>query len=64
MLRPLIVWITTNWKTLKEMGIPPDLPSEKSVCRSRSKLELDMDNRMVPNREQSTSRLYTVTVLI
>ena len=21
-LKPLIVWITTNWKTLKEMGIP------------------------------------------
>ena len=34
--KPLIVWITTNWKTLKEMGIPPDLPSEKSVCRSKS----------------------------
>ena len=24
------------WKILKEMGIPPDLPPEKSVCRSRS----------------------------
>ena len=23
------------WKILKEMGIPPDLPLEKSVCRSR-----------------------------
>ena len=22
MLKPLIVWITTNWKILKEMGIP------------------------------------------
>ena len=22
MLKPLIVWITTNWKSLKEMGIP------------------------------------------
>ena len=21
-LKPLIVWITTNWKILKEMGIP------------------------------------------
>ena len=43
--KPLIVWITTNWKTLKEMGIPPDLPSEKSVCRSRSKLEMDMEQQ-------------------
>ena len=24
------------WKTLKEMGIPDNLPPEKSVCRSRS----------------------------
>ena len=24
------------WKILKEMGIPSDLPLEKSVCRSRS----------------------------
>ena len=25
MLKPLIVWITTNWKILKEMGIPDHL---------------------------------------
>jgi len=24
------------WKILKEMGIPPDLPLEKSVCRSEN----------------------------
>ena len=24
-LKPLIVWITTNWKILKEMGIPDHL---------------------------------------
>ena len=24
------------WKILKKMGIPPDLPPEKSICRSRS----------------------------
>ena len=24
------------WKILKEMGIPPNLPLEKSVCRSGS----------------------------
>ena len=24
------------WKILQEMGIPPDLPPEKPVCRSRS----------------------------
>ena len=36
---------------------PPDLPPEKSVCRSRS-------SRLVPNWERSTSRLYIVTLLI
>ena len=25
MLKPLTVWITTNWKTLKEMGLPDHL---------------------------------------
>ena len=34
--KPLTVWITTNWKILKEMRIPsPDLPHEKTVCKSR-----------------------------
>ena len=33
--KPLTVWIATKlWKILREMGIP-DLPPEKSVCRSR-----------------------------
>ena len=34
--RPLTVWITTNSEKFKEMEIPPYLPPEKSVCRSRS----------------------------
>ena len=37
---------------------------EKSVCRSRSKLELDTNNRLVPNQERRMSRLYIVTLLI
>ena len=43
MPKPLTVWITINWKILKEMENserdetrPPDLPLEKSVCRSGS----------------------------
>ena len=27
MLKPLTVWITTNWKILKEMGMPDHLTS-------------------------------------
>ena len=31
------VWITTNWKILREENTrPPDLPLEKPVCRSGS----------------------------
>ena len=30
----------------------------------KQQLELDMENRLVPNRKRSTSRLYIVTLLI
>ena len=44
---------------------PPDLPLEKSVRRSRSNSwNWTWNNRLVPNRERSTSRLYIVTLLI
>ena len=44
---------------------PPDLPPEKSVCRSRSNsLTRTWNNRLVPIWERSTSRLYIVTLLI
>ena len=38
MPKTLTVWITTNWKILKKMGIsrPPNMPLEKSVFRSGS----------------------------
>ena len=57
----------TLWQILKEMGItrPFDLPPEKSVCRSRSNsYNWTWNNRLVPNRERSMSRLYVVTMLI
>ena len=48
------------WKILKEMGIP-DLPPEKSVCRSRSNsYNWTWNNRLVPNQDRSTLRLYAV----
>ena len=38
-LNPLTVWITTNWKILKEMGIPDHLTCllRNHICRSGSK---------------------------
>ena len=53
------------WEILKEMGIPPDLPPEKPVRSSGSNSEnWTWNNRLVPNRKRSTSRLYIVTLLI
>ena len=56
------------WEILQEMGIsdrPPDLPPEKSVCRSGSNSwNWTWNNRLVPNRKRSSSRLYIVTLFI
>ena len=44
---------------------PPYLPPEKSVCRPRSNSQNQTwNNRLFPNWERSTSRLYVVTLLI
>ena len=44
---------------------PPDLPLEKPVCRSGSNSwNWTWNNRLVPNRKRSTSRLYIVTLFI
>ena len=44
---------------------PPDLPPEKSVSRSKSKSENWIwNNRLLPNRKRSMSKLYIVTLLI
>ena len=38
---------------------PPDMPLEKSVCRSGSNSSnWTWNNRLVPNRKRSASRLY------
>ena len=50
------------WKILKEMGIPDHL-----TCFLRSgsnSWNWIWNNRLVPNRKRSTSRLYIVTLLI
>ena len=55
------------WKILKRDGNtrPPDLPLEKPICRSGSNSQnWTWNNRLVPNRKRSMSRLYIVTLLI
>ena len=65
--KPLTVWITINCgKFFKRWEYQiPDLPADKSVCRSRNKGQnWTWNNRLVPNRKRSTLRLYIVTLLI
>ena len=56
------------WKILQEMEIPdhlPYLPPEKSNCRSGATVRTrHWNNRLTPNWEKSTSRLYIVILLI
>ena len=50
---------------LKEMGIPHHPTCLlRNLYAGQEATELDMNNRLVPNRERSTSRLYIVTLLI
>ena len=46
--KPLTVWITTNWKILKVMGIPDLLTSSREICMQVKKQQLE------PNMEQQT----------
>ena len=45
--KPLTVWITTNWKILKEMGILDHLPSllRSLYAGQEQQLELDMEQQ-------------------
>ena len=64
MPKPLIVWIQQTVEHSERDGNtrPPDLTPEKSVYRSRSNSEnWTWNNRLVPYRERSTSRVHTVT---
>ena len=61
MPKPLTVWITTNWKILKEMGIPDHFTSLlRNLYASQ---EAAWYSGLLQNWERSTSRLYIVTCL-
>ena len=67
MPKPLTVWITITVENSERDGHsrPPDLPLEKPVFRSGSNSSnWAWNNRLVPNRKRSMSRLYIVTLLI
>ena len=60
------------WKILKEMGIPDHLTcllrnlyaGQEATVRTGQTGQNSQNNRLVPNRKRSTSRLYIVTLLI
>ena len=61
------VWITTNCgKFFKRREYQTTSPASWEICMQikKQQLELDMDHRLVSNRERSMSRLYIVTLLI
>ena len=64
--KPLTVWITTNWKILKEIAIPDHLTGSQEIYMQvkNNSWNWIWNNRLVPNRKRSTSRLYIVTLLI
>ena len=77
MPKSLTVWITINWEILKEMRIPDHLTcllrnlyaGQEATVRTghgekKKKKNWTWNNRLVPNRKRSTSRLYIVTLLI
>ena len=47
-LKPLTVWITTNWKIFKEMGIPDDLTCLLRNLYAGQEGTVKWNNRLVP----------------
>ena len=65
-LKTLTVWITTNWKNVKEISTLDHLNCLLRNLYEVKKQQLDSDTEHWTNSnwERSMSRLYTVTVLI
>ena len=65
--KPLTMWVTTNCgKFFKRWEYQMTLSPSWEICVQvrKQQLELDMEHRLVPNWERSTSRLYIVTLLV
>ena len=43
MPKPLTSWITTNWKILREMGVPDHLTISWEICMEAKKEQLEKD---------------------
>ena len=64
-LKPLTVWITTNWKILQEMGIPNHLTCLlRNLYAGEEATVRNGHDQQTANWERNVSRLYNVTLLI
>ena len=59
MPKPLTVWITTNWKILKEMGIPDHL-----TCILRNLLQVKKQQLELDMEQQTSFKLEKVYVKV
>ena len=67
MPKSLTVWITTNCgKFWKKWEYQTTWPASWEICMQvkKQELELNMNSKLVPNQERSTSRQYIVTLFI
>ena len=66
MPKPLTVWITINWKILKEMGIADHLTCllRNLYAGQEATVRTGHGRTTGSKQEKSTSRLYIVTLLI
>ena len=64
-LKPLTVWITTNWKILKEMGIPDHFTCllRNLYAGQEANQNQTWNNGLVQSWERSTSRQYITTLI-
>ena len=66
-LKPLTVWITTNWKILQDMRTPDYLAYHLKNLYAGQEATVrnwTWNIKLVLNWERSMSRLYVVTLLI
>ena len=65
MLKPLTVLSTIQcWHFLKWWEYQITWPAFWEICMQVRKQQWELNNRLVPNRKRSSSRLYTVTLFI
>ena len=67
-MQPLTVWITTNWKILKDMGIPDHLTCPlRNLCTGQEatvRTGHGTDWFQIGKRVRQGSLMYIVTLLI